>query len=299
MPQMPSPHSASTIRDALEDSIHLYIEQRKALVQPFCARHFSMSGTLITQKKSWTEDLIKNPINALWAIPFLTVRKAADWLDKLGFDRLKGWVLLIPPGLKTRSQREIEAFIELELLQDADGNALKKVLKANPQLKPFVTSDSFVDVLTSQNEIIPELKLYTLKRAQIADVAGTVSALILSHFMFGGRSLDFFQMGRTLARKWAKKDAASHFFLGKTLGSSFYNVAPVHVSATQIRIATASIVFGITLLSFIISLISDPIQMKLSIHERRLNELLDSYQEKLLRKVREHHREAISGDKTS
>ncbi|TLY20984.1 MAG: hypothetical protein E6K66_09470 [Nitrospirae bacterium] len=60
---------------ALEECIEQYITECRGRVDGFVERHFSLQETIALQKQSLVSDLLCHPINALWSIPSLFLKK--------------------------------------------------------------------------------------------------------------------------------------------------------------------------------------------------------------------------------
>src|SRR6185295_6986992 len=100
----------------LEECIEQYIVDCRSRVDVFVERHVSLEETLALQKQSLVSDLLCYPVNALSAIPSLFVKKMIEVPMKLGWRSGADLMTLVPAGLTTRYQREIERLIATELL---------------------------------------------------------------------------------------------------------------------------------------------------------------------------------------
>ena len=56
------------------------------------------------------------PVNTLWAIPYLLLKKVVEVPEKLGWRAGADLVGVLPSGLKTRYQKDIERLIVTEVL---------------------------------------------------------------------------------------------------------------------------------------------------------------------------------------
>jgi hypothetical protein len=63
---------------ALEECIEQYIAECRRRVDGFVERHFSLQETIALQKRSLVSDLLCHPINALWSIPSLFLKKLIE-----------------------------------------------------------------------------------------------------------------------------------------------------------------------------------------------------------------------------
>ena len=100
----------------LDQCLIAYIEQRRSHIEAFVAQHFSLRETFRIQKKSFLLDLLVNPINTAWSIPYLSIRKLTEAIEKLGWNNAADFLKLIPSGIKTHYQKEIERLVATELL---------------------------------------------------------------------------------------------------------------------------------------------------------------------------------------
>jgi len=89
-------------------------------------------------------------------------------------------------------------------------------------------------------------------------------------------------MGQRLAASAARERASSRFFLGRGVGSAFYNFFPPHPTWGQIATSTALVILLLGVLTAVLNLLSDPLQQALGVHRRQLSRLLTSFEENLL-----------------
>ena len=90
---------------ALEECIEQYIADCRGRVNGFVERHFSLQETIALQKQSLVSDLLCHPINALWSIPSLFLKKLIEVPMKLGWRSGANLITLVHTGLKTRYQK--------------------------------------------------------------------------------------------------------------------------------------------------------------------------------------------------
>lgn len=95
----------------LEDCLDRYMAERRSRITPFVDRHFPLEETIAIQKRSFLSDLLCYPINTLWAIPYVFIKKTGDSLDKLGWAAAQSLVSIVPSGMKRRYQLEMEPLL--------------------------------------------------------------------------------------------------------------------------------------------------------------------------------------------
>lgn len=271
---------------ALEECVQHYIASRRERVPSFVNRHFSLPETLQIQKKTFLKDVFYNPVNSLWSIPYLTLKKIFETLDKQGLRQWSHFFTKVPSGLKTGYQKDIEHLVAEELLQWRGGNKivhneLSRQMHANPILKEALFENTEI-MFAANVEFSEVLETYSSSRASIADLAGSVLTLIVGWIYFGDKSLGILGIGQRIAGRMAKDKAASNFFLGKNVGSSFYNLFPPQPTTSQIFLSTLAVGFMLTVFCLIASALFDPLRKKLGLQEKRLIALLDDLETILL-----------------
>lgn len=271
---------------AVEECIERFIAERRSRVKDFVAEHFSLQETVEIQKKTFLHDLISNPINAAWAIPYLAVKKIAETTEKLGWDGFNAVLLWIPSGIKTGYQKKIEKLVATEFLDwnqssKESKNGLLEMMREHPELARVIDS-SAASTFSMTAEFRSALDRYCTSRALISDLSGSVLSFFVGWSYFGDRSLGIMGMGDRIARRMARDKAADNFFLGKSFGTSFYNAFPPHPTQKQVFLATLFMGFLLTIFSLIATAMSDPCLKKLGLQERKLNALLTDLESTLL-----------------
>lgn len=282
--------NSSIFLGALDECIEHYIEERRNHVGGFIQRHFSIHETLQIQKKSFPVDLIFIPINALWSIPYLSIKKLVETLDKIGVAQFNSVLERLPSGIKTGYQKEVELLIANELL---DCDSLIKTIEAHPILQKVFTSGQLATMTAqTRRELNEEIEKYSSSQSLISDLSSSLMTLSLGWFLFGDRTLGVLDIGNKIARKMAHDKAASGFFLGKNLGSAFYNTFPPEPTRMQIFVATIGVGFFLTGLSLFTSVMSDPLRKQLGLHRKKLNILIDNLEEILFLHFRKEIKKA-------
>lgn len=87
--------------------------------------------------------------------------------------------------------------------------------------------------------------------------------------------------GGALAAAIAQRAAISNFFLGPTLGSLYYSLFPVSASMGLVIASTGTMMAAMAIILSFVGFVSDPLQAKLGIHQRRLRLLVKSLEAEL------------------
>lgn len=276
-------HNLAAILGAIDQCIEKYTEDRKKRVDDFIHRHFSIQETIEIQKKTFSLDLLLNPLNALWSIPYLSLKKSIETLDKLGWTKLTPTVDKIPSGIKTGYQKKVEKLIAAELL---DHHAL--ILELRKHSIGFTLNEKHIEA-----EIRKEIDKYSSSQTMITDLSGSVMTLLIGWYFFGDKTLGVFGIGNRIARKMAHDKAASGFVFGEQLGSAFYNAFPPEPTKTQVYLITLAVGALLTAFSLLAAVMSDPLRKNLGLHKRNLNNLIESLEEKLFLQIKKEIKKSL------
>lgn len=287
---------------AIEDCIDRYIAECHSRVEGFVERHFSLQETLALQKQSFASDLLCHPVNTLWAIPYLLLKKVAEVPEKLGWRAGADLVGLLPPGIKTRYQIHIERLIAAELLEwpwaggaaVASSRGLAEMLKREQSVAPLFASDASLETaLKELPDITRVLESHSTSRGLVCDMAASVLTLAMGWALFGDHSLGIAGIGDQIARKAARDRAASHFVLGAGIGSAFYSVFPPKPSFWQVLWATFCVGLFVTGMSLLAGMFSDPWLKRTGLQQAQLHRLIDAMEDQLHLHVRKRIKPAV------
>jgi hypothetical protein len=293
--------TASTIL-ALEECIEQYVADCRSRVDGFVAGHFSLQETIALQKQSFASDLLCHPVNALWAIPSLFLKKLTEIPVKLGWRSGADLIALLPAGIKTRYQIEIERLIATELLEwhgarndrTALPNGLRERIEQHQQLAPLLASGALPDSALKDLSEIPRLIAeHAASRALVFDATATILTVVTGWFFFGNHSLGISGIGDQIARNRAKDRAASTFMFGSSLGSAFYSVFPPKPSFWQVVGATLIVGLFVTAMSLLVGMLSDPWLKRMGFQHTQLNMLIDAVEDHLHRQLRKTLKPAL------
>lgn len=280
---------------SLEECVDQYIADCRHRVDSFVARHYSIPETIALQKQSLVSDLLYHPVNALWAIPSLFIKKLIEIPMKLGWRPGSDLISFLPSGFKTRYQREIERLVASELLEwpltienhTACPIGLLGYIERHPHLGPLLKAGKLPDkALRELSDIRAIIATHSSSRSVILDAIATVATLATGWLVFGDHSLSISGIGERVARDRAQEKAASMFILGSSLGSVFYSVFPPNPSFWEIAGATLLVGGFITAISLFVGLLSDPCLKRIGFQHSQLNLLIDAVEDCLHRQTR-------------
>ncbi|WP_413586855.1 DUF6635 family protein [Bdellovibrio sp. HCB274] len=286
------------ILGAIDEALEEHFLQKKSEIAPFIARHFSLSEAFKIQKHSVLLDLALYPVNTLWSLPYLTLKKIAETLDKVGWSHGNALVKKLPSGLKTRYQRATEKM----LLEEFLGNSHEAVftsLQERLELESYL-SKSDIQMMKNKTWDIyrEEVDKFTSAQVLVTDLIATGITLLAGKFFFNDGGLSVAGMGGKIAKKIVNENAADRFVFGKKAGSVFYNIFPVAPTQTQVYTATIGVGLILTVVSVGAAIFSDPIRKNLGIQAYKLNSLVCSLEQNLYMTLKNEIKNKVGDRKT-
>lgn len=283
------------MRLAIEKGIHHYFESRRQKIPVFVENHFSFQETRGLQKKFFLTDLIRYPLNTLWAIPYLTLKQGFESCHKMGWKKLTPFLNWIPSGIETQYQKQIEKMILSELLEIPKYKSFRetelfRIMESQIPKAQLETLD-FEKILKFRFHLNEKLDRYSSSRQFISDVAGNLAVMGLGWFFFGNHSLSLHAIAHQIAGIFARDKAADGFFLGKDLGKSFYQLFPPQPTQSQILISTCLIGLLFIVASLSVHLVSDPLRKKMGFQQGNLHDFLNELENSLLLEISQSYKQ--------
>ncbi|WP_286220609.1 DUF6635 family protein [Marinobacter apostichopi] len=278
--------SEAEIKQAIRSGIQGYFDDCRARVPAFIDRHFHYPGAIATNRMALGWDMIRAPINLLWAPVYalaclvkILVRNRAGlgWLHRLA-DR-------VPAGFTTRVQEHISSLIQHELLNKgrvktpSENSLLESYLiealeavYARHSSEP-VDPQRFIKLI--EPLVADALSQYRVTRTASADITNSISCTVLGAFAFQKFTPGGIGLGVVLASILAKTMAARDFILGETIGGWYYSVFPPEPSLATTASVMVAVMAALAAFAALSGVISDPVQAAIGLHRRRLHKLLD------------------------
>lgn len=282
------------IREAIATGATHYLCGCKDRVDEFVRRHYSFRGALRIHAHAVGWDIIRVPINIVWSIVNMVLALIGFVVGLVGLDTLKARIEKIPPGLETDMDQQISWLIVTELLQlpykhgnmQSERDALMQEILKDPgiqrlldeRLEAFVAPAQKPDFMEKLKKKLDE---YAATRTGSADFASNVVLLIGSKIALGAPNFGTLGAGTAVSAAVAKSIAVSNFWLGSTIGSYYYAIVPVAVSMRLLIAVTAVIAVVLALVSTFIGIVTDPLQAKLGLHQKRLRQLISAIEDDL------------------
>lgn len=279
---------------AVDRAIDNYIKKRREKVPAFVKKHFFFTGALRINKKVFGSDLYKTPLNVFWAMPYTGLKASSLVLKKIGVKRIPSYIDRLPVGFETKLQKEINWLIFTELLelpyaqdkQKSKKDALAEEIINQPEISSLFLDEFSTIYQKSKDQrfraaLERNLRNYSGSRIATSELAGSIISLSAGAGMFGKMTPGAMTFGGGLASAMAQYMAISNFVLGPTLGGIYYSVFPATASMGLVIASTGSVLAVLALVTSFSGIITDPIQSKLGLHQKRLNKLIDSLDKEL------------------
>jgi hypothetical protein len=273
---------------AFQRAIDRYCKSRLKKIPDFIKTHLSLKECYQLQKRHVFKDLFRNPINAFWAIPSIAVRRVLEVLEKLGWERAKDLLTLVPQAFKTDFQKEVEKVINNEFFEIQSGSSeLLAELEKEKVLVGFFKTNAGQKIFSQLTSIIrTEVGAFSTRQGAFTDLLSSLGVVAIANYTFGDKSLDIFGLGKRFASLWARRKAEHDFFLGESIGKVFYKYAPTpHPSNTQVFITTTIAIFLLSIMSTALSLLSHPVQRKIGFRKGQMEKLVAAVQDKLYLRI--------------
>jgi hypothetical protein len=272
---------------ALQRALDRYQASCQKEAQSFLQNRLTLRDCFELQKRHFAKDFLRNPINALWSIPYFSIRKICEASEKVGWDTGKSILQKVPQALKTDFQKEVEKLTASQVFGLGDSLSADRLaceLEKESVLKQSMTERQWKDLLAlARKQIQNALSESCSRQTGFSDLAATAGIFLFSELRFHDRTLDIFGIGRRVAGLWARDKAVSEFAFGKKLGKAFYGVVPAPPPSTsQIVLATAIGIAIVALFSTVVGMLSYPVQTRLGFRKKQLESLIDSLSDRLL-----------------
>ena len=240
------------------------------------------------QKRHFLKDLLSNLVNTLWAIPYLSIRKVLEGLDKVGMEFAAGLLSKIPKSIKTEFQKEMERSIQSDFFglrtELGERSDLAVILEHQADLKASMPGlELKVLIQEAEADIHQVVADFCTTRNGFTDLAASSGLVLVARRFFNDSSLNIIGISKRWAGQWARKDATSHFLLGPKLGKLYYQYAPAPpASSKEIFLATIYSIVILALFSTIVNILSYPVQNKLGFQKKQFQKLIQAVEDKLL-----------------
>ena len=279
----------------VDAAIQHYLTERYAKIKPFVDQHFTFIGSLKLHRRAIGWDLLRSPINLLLAPPHLGLNLAGQAVQRLGAKRSGLWLTRRNLLLRTDVAREVTWRVQTELLERpvieydrqgrvtrrADCDALAEIILRDPQLdcllQPLLTAiRKRAEDPGFRSQLVEKLSVYAGSRTAGNEITTALLITSLGAATFRDFTPGALGLGSLLATALAQHAAIASFPLGASAGGLWYTLFPVAPSLGFNLAITGGVMGTAAVLSSFAGLVSDPLERRFGLHERRLHRLLDT-----------------------
>lgn len=284
------------IEQAIRTGIQRYFDDCRARVPAFIDRHFHYPGAIATNRHALGWDMLRAPINLLWAPVYALACLVKFLLPKrTGLMWLHGLMNHVPAGFTTRVQQHISHLILVDLLNNNQEHQLLEsylieALEAVYERHACEPVDHHQFTRVIEPLVADALKQYRVTRTASADITNSLSCTVLGAFAFQKFTPGGIGLAVVLASMLAKTLAARDFILGETIGIWYYSVFPPEPSLAITAGVTVAVMASLAAFAALSGVIFDPVQAAVGLHRRRLHKLLNHLQRDVTRSTQSSFR---------
>lgn len=283
------------VTQAVDAGVRQYIESRRAGVNDFVDKHYSIKGAWQLNRKAFGYDMLRAPANLAWTPLNFVLKGVGKGAGKLGFEKVSDTLAELPAGLRTDIEREVEwriytDFLGLPIEQEerqSEQNLLLEIILAQPQLHT-VFSESLGQIArlaedeAGKASLINNLQRYVDSRKVASELSAILVGAAAGYAANQTINVGALGLGKTLATTMAYHSAVSSFAMGNTLGGLYYAIAPISVSKTALILSTGGVAALLGVVAAFAGVVADPVQNHLGIHHKKLHKLVDCLEEQLI-----------------
>jgi hypothetical protein len=275
-------------RAILRDAASRYAAGRRARVDGFVDRHFSLAGTLRLHRRALGWDILRVPAN-LFLAPFaLAVAVAGRLAARAGLSRSAAWLGRRPLLFETAIGREVAWLVTTELLQlpcaqpgrSQNRDALAETILADPRVADRL-ADADLLPAEARRRIAESVAAYAGTRSATAEIATGMFAAGLGVLWVKQATPGMITLGSALAGVFAQQAAIAAFPLGAGIGAWWYGMYPVAPSAGLVAATCAALAALGSVVAVFSGIAADPLQRLAGVHRRRLLRLIDTLEARL------------------
>ena len=254
-----------------------------------------MRGTLALHRAAVGWDILRTPINLTLAAPAAALHLAAKGARRIGASRVADRLGRRQLLLRTSLARRVEWLFCTELLQlpcrigdcIATRDSLAETILAEPQVQePLRVALETIGRRGDDPEFRQQLERtmaeYAVSRGAAAEIATALMSLGAGAVTLGKLTPGAVSFAPMLASVVAQQAAISSFPLGAGIGSLWYGWFPVVPSPLLLFGFSSGLLTVGSVLSAFAGVVTDPIQRRLGLHQRRLLRMIDAMERQML-----------------
>jgi hypothetical protein len=281
-------------REIVSEAVARYCESRRAKIEEFAKENFSFLGSLRLHRHAVGLDMIRAPANLAMSAPFLTTQIIAAGCRAAGRKQSAAWLESRRFYLKTDVARELEwrlfvDYLELPYTQGSrvsERDALAEELLRDPHLEDAIAEQLQASGVQGHDAefrawLSGALNTYQSTRVSSADMSNALLSAGVGAVAFKQLTPGMLSLGPIAAHALVQSAAIASFPLGAGLGGVWYGLFPAVAPAALTVGATGGLIAFGAVLSAFSGVVSDPVQRRLGIHQRRLRKLVTCLEQEM------------------
>ena len=287
----PAEDGDTQARQIVDEAAARYCAARRAKIDDFVDRTFSLSGTLRLHRRAIGWDLVRSPANLALSAPHLAARVSAGLARHAGLTPAADWLDSRRYFLQTDVARELEWRLFTELLElpirqgerVSERDALADEILRDPRIAP-----GGEDALQSPAEqeafrawLAGAASTYEGTRVAAADLTTAAVSASVGALAFKKLTPGMLSLGPATAQMLVQHSAIAGFPLGSGAGALWYGVFPAAAPAALSIGLTGGLLAAGAVIGAFSGVVTDPIQRGLGLHQRRLRRLIDCLEREL------------------
>ena len=287
----PADDGDTQARQIVDEAAARYCAARRAKIDDFVDRTFSLSGSLRLHRRAVGWDLARSPANLALSAPHLAARVSAGLARRVGLAPAADWLDSRRYFLQTDVARELEWRLFTELLElpirqgerVSERDALAEEILRDPRIAP-----GGEDALQSPTEheafrawLAGAVSTYEGTRVSAADLTTAAVSASVGALAFKKLTPGMLSLGPATAQMLVQHAAIAGFPLGSGAGALWYGVFPAAAPAALSIGLTGGLLAAGAVVAAFSGVVTDPIQRGLGLHQRRLGRLIDCLEREL------------------
>jgi hypothetical protein len=281
-------------REIVSEAVARYCESRRAKIEEFAKENFSFLGSLRLHRHAVGLDMIRAPANLAMSAPFLTTQIIAAGCRAAGRKQSAAWLESRRFYLKTDVARELEwrlfvDYLELPYTQGSrvsERDALAEELLRDPHLEDAIAEQLQASGVQGHDAefrawLSGALNTYQSTRVSSADMSNALLSAGVGAVAFKQLTPGMLSLGPIAAHALVQSAAIASFPLGAGLGGVWYGLFPAVAPAALTVGATGGLIAFGAVFSAFSGVVSDPVQRRLGIHQRRLRKLVTCLEQEM------------------
>ena len=275
----------------VDEAAARYCAARRAKIDDFVDRTFSLSGTLRLHRRALGWDLVRSPANLALSAPHLAARVSAGLARHAGLTPAADWLDSRRYFLRTDVARELEWRLFTELLElpiqqgerVSDRDALAAEILRDPRIAAGGDNapQSPADQEAFRAWLAGAASTYEGTRVSAADLTTAAVSAGVGALAFKKLTPGMLSLGPATAQVLVQHAAIAGFPLGTGAGALWYGAFPAAAPAALSIGLTGGLLAAGAVIGAFSGVVSDPIQRKLGLHQRRLRRLIDCLEREL------------------